>query len=106
MRESNKLNFRTVIKPVKYNFKITYKSNLMFMGSCFTENIGKNLKKSKFKVDINPFGILYNHMSVKITHISIRIKVGIAEWRYAFNYNQSNSKSVILTSLFAKLVHV
>lgn len=35
------------------------------MGSCFTENIGTRMLEYKFNVDINPFGIMYNPMSVK-----------------------------------------
>lgn len=34
------------------------------MGSCFTENIGQKMADLKFPVDINPFGILYNPVSV------------------------------------------
>jgi len=34
------------------------------MGSCFTENIGIRLANLKFDTDINPFGILYNPVSV------------------------------------------
>jgi len=33
-------------------------------GSCFAENIGEKLQKSKFQTAINPFGILYNPESV------------------------------------------
>ncbi len=65
MHDSENINFRTKIKPVKYNFEITYESNLMFIGSCFTESIGQILEAGKFKIDINPFGILYNPVSVK-----------------------------------------
>ena len=36
----------------------------MFFGSCFSENIGQKLIDLKFKVDINPFGILYNPESI------------------------------------------
>lgn len=57
--------FRTVIHPNKYEFEIDYNSGMMFIGSCFTENIGRRLEKLKFKVDINPFGIIYNPVSVK-----------------------------------------
>ncbi len=35
------------------------------LGSCFTENIGSNLQKLLFKVEINPFGIIYNPISIK-----------------------------------------
>jgi hypothetical protein len=34
------------------------------MGSCFTENIGKKLQSLKFSVLVNPFGILYNPVSI------------------------------------------
>lgn len=34
------------------------------MGSCFAESIGRMLVQSKFKCDVNPFGILYNPMSI------------------------------------------
>lgn len=34
------------------------------MGSCFTENVGNKMATLKYDVDINPFGILYNPLSV------------------------------------------
>lgn len=36
----------------------------MSLGSCFTENIGSFLTKSKFSSLINPFGIIYNPISI------------------------------------------
>ena len=59
------MKFRTEIKIKKASFDINHKSKIMFLGSCFTENIGNILKKYKFNIDINPFGILYNPLSVK-----------------------------------------
>ena len=56
-------SFRIAIGPFKYNFNIDYQSKILFIGSCFTENIGKKLTDLKFKTDINPFGILYNPIS-------------------------------------------
>jgi len=35
------------------------------MGSCFTENIGSRLKELKFPAEVNPFGVLYNPVSIK-----------------------------------------
>lgn len=57
-------SFRTIFKPEHFDFNITYRSKMMFTGSCFTENIGNKLRKLKFKVNINPFGIIYNPVSV------------------------------------------
>ena len=56
--------FRTIISPGVFDFEINYNTKLMFLGSCFTENIGKKLKEQKFKIKINPFGIIYNPISV------------------------------------------
>ncbi|MBE9467838.1 MAG: GSCFA domain-containing protein [Bacteroidetes bacterium] len=57
--------FRTNIEIPKSNSKIAYNSKTIFVGSCFTENIGNKLYELKFPVEINPFGIQYNPKSVK-----------------------------------------
>ncbi|MCX6226649.1 MAG: GSCFA domain-containing protein, partial [Bacteroidia bacterium] len=36
----------------------------MLIGSCFTEHIGNRLKMLKFAVNQNPFGIVYNPLSI------------------------------------------
>lgn len=41
-----------------------YSKSMMFFGSCFSENIGQKLLDLKFDVDLNPFGILYNPISI------------------------------------------
>ena len=43
---------------------ITHSDNVMLLGSCFAHNMGMRLKESKFNVDVNPFGILYNPLSI------------------------------------------
>ena len=43
---------------------ISYKDKIMMIGSCFTDNIGGQLKDFGFDVCINPFGTLYNPASV------------------------------------------
>jgi len=58
------MDFRTIITIPNANQKISHTNQLMMLGSCFTENIGERLHNAKFKVDINPFGILYNPISV------------------------------------------
>ncbi len=37
---------------------------ILLMGSCFSENVGMHLKSAKFDIDINPFGTLYNPLSL------------------------------------------
>lgn len=58
------MKFRTEIKPEKSVFRINYETSLFFTGSCFSEEIGSYLKRSKFDIIINPFGVLYNPVSV------------------------------------------
>jgi len=48
-----------------YPFRIDHQSPILMMGSCFTENIGQLLAKYLFPVCVNPFGVIYNPLSVK-----------------------------------------
>jgi hypothetical protein len=57
--------FRTEVNVAPSVHKINHKSGILFIGSCFTENIGTRMTEYKFDVDINPFGIVYNPLSVK-----------------------------------------
>ncbi len=56
--------FRTTFAITPSQTKISHHSPCLFIGSCFTENIGNKLLERKFDVQINPFGILYNPLSV------------------------------------------
>ena len=38
--------------------------SLLLMGSCFATNMGSLLADAKFHPDINPFGVLYNPLSI------------------------------------------
>jgi len=57
-------NFRTTFQIEPSSDKIDYRSKILLLGSCFTENIGAKLEHYKFQVDNNPFGVLYNPVSV------------------------------------------
>lgn len=46
--------------------EISYATRQMILGSCFAENIGKRLVACKFPVLLNPFGILYNPLSIAV----------------------------------------
>ncbi len=56
--------FRTKINLQASPFRISHQSKILFNGSCFTENIGQILKENLFQVRINPFGVVYNPLSV------------------------------------------
>lgn len=58
------MSFRTEIKLPPSLQKIIYSNKCLFIGSCFTENIGNQMQRLKFSSMVNPFGILYNPLSI------------------------------------------
>jgi hypothetical protein len=58
-------NFRTIIEPETSKNKISYNTPALFLGSCFTENIGNRMRELKFPTSVNPFGVLYNPVSIR-----------------------------------------
>jgi hypothetical protein len=57
-------DFRTIIDLNPSSFQISHKSKILFAGSCFTDNIGQRMKELSFRVKINPFGVVYNPLSL------------------------------------------
>jgi len=55
----------TEVALPEYPFKLDHQMQVLLMGSCFTENIGRQLERYLFPVCINPFGVTYNPLSVK-----------------------------------------
>ena len=64
MKNNNNPTFRTIVEVSKSANKISYETPVMFIGSCFTENVGNKMLDLKFPAVVNPFGILYNPISV------------------------------------------
>ncbi len=58
------MQYSTPVELPEYPWQFDHVSELMLMGSCFAENIGQKLSRFKYNVDVNPFGILYNPVSV------------------------------------------
>ena len=56
--------FRTAIELPVGKYKISHKNNMLLAGSCFAGNIGKMLADRKFDISVNPFGVLYNPLSI------------------------------------------
>lgn len=58
------MNFSTKI-PINYsNHPISYDSKIMLLGSCFATNIGEKFDYFKFQAATNPFGIIFNPVSL------------------------------------------
>lgn len=59
------MNFTTQIPISKSNFPMDYHSIVMLLGSCFAENMGEKFQYFKFQTEINPFGIIFNPVSLE-----------------------------------------
>jgi lysophospholipase L1-like esterase len=66
------MEFRTKVNLPEYPFRIAHTDQLLLMGSCFTENIGNYLTQHQFQANVNPFGIIYNPLSIfaNLNHIT------------------------------------
>lgn len=58
------MNLFTKVDLPAADFKIDYTSHLAFFGSCFADNISAQFASRKFKVQANPFGTVYNPVSL------------------------------------------
>lgn len=59
------IKFRTELNLRPSGKEINHTSKILFIGSCFSENIGSILESWKINALVNPFGILYNPYSIK-----------------------------------------
>jgi len=55
----------TKVDIPKSSISIDYSSKLMFVGSCFAENISRFFVDAKFNCLVNPTGIIYNPLSIR-----------------------------------------
>lgn len=58
--------FRTIVKVENAESLIEVNSGVMFMGSCFAGNIGQYFVNNRFPAIVNPYGVLYNPLSISI----------------------------------------
>ncbi|MRX40954.1 GSCFA domain-containing protein [Flavobacterium sp. LC2016-23] len=67
------MQFRTEIPISKTNNPIDYNSKIISMGSCFAENMADKFDYFKFQNETNPFGIIFNPVSIeKVTERTVR----------------------------------
>lgn len=59
------MNFTTKIPISKSINPIDYNSKIVSLGSCFAENMGSKLDYFKFQNTTNPFGIIFNPISIE-----------------------------------------
>lgn len=46
--------------------RLTHADRLLLLGSCFAAEMGERLLSAKFRCDVNPYGVLYNPLSISV----------------------------------------
>ena len=58
------MEFRTIVDIEDPGYRIDPCEELLFVGSCFATEIGRRFEEEKFRVTVNPFGVMYNPASI------------------------------------------
>lgn len=109
------MNFRTSVDLPLRLPPVSHAGHLLMLGSCFAENIGRKLSDYKFSIDLNPFGILYNPLSVaKALHEIVEGKIYNVDdlffyrdcWHSSMHHGQFSSpdKEVVLAQINDRLL--
>lgn len=78
------IKFRTEIPIPKYPFEIGLDSRLLFLGSCFSEHVSAYFIERNFKTLANPFGILFNPLSIAFALDLMTGKQQLSERYFSF----------------------
>lgn len=65
------MDFRTIVDIPIPEFTIEPQEKMLFVGSCFADNIGKRFVDEMFLTTVNPLGVMYNPASILHTIQSI-----------------------------------
>lgn len=65
------MDFRTIVDIPTPEFTIEPQEKMLFVGSCFADNIGKHFVDEMFLATVNPLGVMYNPASILHTIQSI-----------------------------------
>lgn len=58
------MEFRTKVEIPQPAFSIAPCEEMLFVGSCFADNIGRRFRDEMFRATVNPFGVMYNPASI------------------------------------------
>jgi hypothetical protein len=90
-----------------YPFTISYSDKILFIGSCFSEEIGNKLKELKFNILQNPNGILYDPLSISDSLFSYIENKPFDEenlfeldglwrsWKHHSSFSATNKKNIL-----------
>ena len=58
------MKLQTIVDIAPSNRKIGYEDSILMIGSCFADSIGEQMVQRNLRVTCNPFGPLYNPLSI------------------------------------------
>lgn len=58
------MEFRTIVDIPESGFRIEPCERMLFVGSCFADNVGARFREEGFPVTVNPYGTMYNPASI------------------------------------------
>ena len=58
------MEFRTVVDIAAPDFCIEPEHRILTVGSCFADHLGRKFRDEAFVVDVNPYGVMYNPVSI------------------------------------------
>ena len=58
------MDFRTEIEQMSSSEKLSINQKIVTLGSCFSQSIGSRLQENKFDTLVNPFGTIYDPLSI------------------------------------------
>ena len=58
------MKLSTIVEIAPSRWKIGYEDKILLLGSCFSDEIGEQMKQRYLHVTSNPFGTLYNPLSI------------------------------------------
>ena len=87
------MNFSTPVSIPAFPQQLTYTTPVLLLGSCFAENIGNAMLQRHFPVTVNPFGTVYNPLSIAQSIERLRSA-------QAFNENEVIQSGDLYTTFF------
>ena len=80
------MQFRTIVDIPRPAFSIAPCEEMLFVGSCFADNIGRRFKDEMFRATVNPFGVMYNPASILHTVERIDVAPRVAVFTLGTNH--------------------
>ena len=98
------MKLQTPVADAQCKVGISYNDKITMIGSCFSDNVGQALSNYGFNVSVNPFGTLYNPVSIlsSIERLISRkpfteedcIQIGAGDERYcSFSHHTSFART-------------